>query len=230
MTTLAAPSIRSQLSAATDPWSDCGEADCASVISDAGSPVSVQTVASFSVSSGNALGNGETTGPNLVAVLAHFGVSAQYRNGPLSQTIPAALAQGHEVIVLITSNDYGFPSPGTTIGHWLLCFGDSGGYYQVMQPLGNPPGGSLQNYPQSLLQQADEQEAVEIMEVLPKDQTHGTVPPTSPPTTSPPSGGNALPALLIAGGGAAVVGYALWRRPDLRRELSRPFRVAQGLI
>jgi len=225
MTTLANPTIESQLNAATDPWSDCGEADVASVVNDAGTPVSVTQVVGWALSSGQAITSGryagETSAPNLAAELAHWGVSAQVRYAPLSQTIPAALSRRHEVIVLIDSNNDGLPSAGSGIGHWLLAFGDSNGDYQVMQPLGSPPG-SLQSYSQSLLQSADQQEAVEIMQVLPKDQTAASPPPPYQPPPPVASSGSPLPGLLVVGGGLTVVGYALWRRPDLRRDIMRP--------
>ncbi len=226
MTQLAAPTIRSQLSAALHPWDDCGEADCASVITDAGTDVSVEQVAAWAVATGEAYYNGETNGQQLQAILQHWGVPSSVISAPLSQSIPAALSRSHEVIVLIDSNDYGLPSPGSGIGHWLLAYGDNGGAYQVMQPLGQPPGGSLQSYSQSSLQQADQHLAVEIEVVLPKDRQ--APPPPPGPGTKGKSGGPGivLPAALLLAGGGGIAWWELHSNPDLRQRLAGDVRSA----
>lgn len=222
MTVLAPPTVRAQLSAQLHPWDDCGEADCASVITDAGTSVSVETVANWATATGNDYSNGETDAEQLAAILKHWNVPSIVRSAPMSETIPAALAARHEIIVLLDSNDYGIPQPGTGIGHWLLVYGDGGGDYQVMQPLGNPPGGSLQSYSQSLMQAADQQSAVEINMVLPKDATSAPPPSPLPYQPSTTSGSSLGPGLLVVGAGIGIVGFELWRNPGLRRRLLSP--------
>lgn len=229
MTLLKPPTVRAQLSASTHPFDDCGEADCASAITDAGTNVSVEQVASWAQSSGNSYSNGETDGSQLAAILRHWGVPAAVRYSPLSQTIPAALARSHEVIVLIDSNDYGIPSPGSGIGHWLLVYGDQSSAYQVMQPLGGDPGGMLTQYGQSGLQAADQQQAVEVMEVLPKDGA--PAPPPPPPGqgqggTRSAAPGAILPAVMLLGGGGAVAWWELHRNQALRSRLTGDLRAA----
>ncbi len=177
---LAAPTVVSQLSSPTDPWDACGEACVASVLTDAGSPETAGYVVQQALADGYAQAGGTTTGANLVALLAHFGVPAHEVTEPLSVTIPGALSRKHEVIVLVSSNSDGVPTAGTGIGHWLLAWGQNPQGDQVMNPLNNPAG-QLDLYPFSLLDSCDLKDAVEIDYVLPKDG--GT--PISTPTLSP---------------------------------------------
>lgn len=165
---LAPPTAVSQLSSALDPWDDCGEACVASVVTDAGLPVSVFQVASWATANGSASTNGETTAAQLVAELQHFGVAAAVVALPLSESIPQALSRKHEVMVLVSSNSDGVPTPGTGIGHWLLAYAVGPSGYSVMNPLGSPPG-QLVNYPLATLQACDMVQAVEVERVLPKD-------------------------------------------------------------
>lgn len=177
--TLAAPTVISQLSSPTDPWDACGEADVASVVTDAGIPESAGAVVQWALANGAAQTGGTTTGANLIAELEHFGLSGTEYLQPISETVPAALARKHEVIVLISSDADGNPATPGVAGHWLLIWGqDSTGAYKAMNPLSNPAG-QLIVYPADLLASCDKHDAVEIDYILPKD---GGVPLIAPVT------------------------------------------------
>lgn len=186
--TLAAPTVVSQLSSPTDPWDACGEACVASVLTDAGSPETAGYVVQQALADGYAQTGGTTTGANLVALLAHFGVAAHEVTAPLYETIPEALSRKHEVIVLVSSNSDGVPTAGTGIGHWLLAWGQDPQGDKVMNPLNNPAG-QLDLYSFADLNACDLKDAVEIDRVLVKDNgTPLSSPSLSPGTYTLPSG------------------------------------------
>lgn len=165
--TLAAPTVVSQLSSPTDPWDACGEACVASVLTDAGSPETAGYIVQQALSMGFAQ-SGVTTGANLVALLAKFGIAAHEVNAPMTQTIPGALSRKHEVIVLISSDSDGNPASPGVADHWLLAWGQDATGDKVMQPL-STPAGQLDDYPYALMSAVDKSDAVEIDYILPKD-------------------------------------------------------------
>ncbi len=151
----------------------------ASVVTDAGIPESAGAVVQWALANGAAQTGGTTTGANLIAELEHFGLSGTEYLQPISETVPAALARKHEVIVLISSDADGNPATPGVAGHWLLIWGqDSTGAYKAMNPLSNPAG-QLIVYPADLLASCDKHDAVEIDYILPKD---GGVPLIAPVT------------------------------------------------
>jgi hypothetical protein len=140
----------------------------ASVVTDSGSPWTPSDVVKWAISAGAASANGETTPANLVAELVHYGIPATAVPQSIATALPAALARKHELIVMVSCDTDGNPTTPGTATHWLLAYGISAGGYEVMQPLGSPPG-SLQTYPIALLNSCDQKSCVEVGLVLPKD-------------------------------------------------------------
>jgi hypothetical protein len=175
MTQLADPACISQLSEGALGWNVCGEAECWSILEAFGWSVSLTTLTQLALQLG-ALGNGETSQFVLVALLAHFVVPSHAASLPLAQSIPQALARRHRLIVVVTSDALGNPTPGGAIRHWLGPYGDSGGIYPTLNTLGQPPG-LLHPYGQAQLQACDGQVCVEVDAIAPAD----TPPPSPPP-------------------------------------------------
>lgn len=170
MTQLAAPAPISQLSEGPLGWNVCGEAECWSILQAFGISVSLTALTQLSIQLG-ASRNGETVPQVLVNLLGHYGVPASFGAAPLAGVIPAALIKGHRLIVLVSSNSDGDPTPGQSIGHWVGPFGDDSGVYPTLNTLGSPPG-QIHDYPQPLLQACDLRMFVEVQKVAP-----GSAPP-----------------------------------------------------
>lgn len=178
MTQLSNPAGISQLSEGNLGWNVCGEAECWSVLQAFGINVSLTALTQLALSLG-ATGNGETSAQVLTALLGHYGVPSTFGQLPLAQSIPNAIGRRHRLIVLISSNGLGEPTPGTSIGHWVGPFGFQPGIYPTLNTLGEPPG-LLHAYPQSLLQACDQRLFVEVERVAP-----GDVPPAPPKPAYP---------------------------------------------
>src|ERR1035437_3133178 len=113
MTQLTAPAQISQLSEGTLGWNVCGEAEVWSILQAFGHPTGLVQLTQLALSLG-ASGNGETTEYVLVALLAHYGIPSHWTHLSLAQTIPGALSRRHRLIVVVSSDADGNPTPGTT--------------------------------------------------------------------------------------------------------------------
>lgn len=146
--TLPIPPAYNQLSAKTDPSDDCGETCVAAALTALGHDTTVdQTVA---------VKAGLTSASDLVNLLHAFNSTAVICDGAINTYLPSVLERGHYCIVGITSDGGGNPLPGSSIGHWLLC-------YDTNQYL-NPYGGRLVGY--TNLSACDLRVGVEIVEAL----------------------------------------------------------------
>lgn len=144
---LPTPPPYNQLDVPNSGNNDCGQTDVAAALTALGRPTSPSAV----VAHGPA---GETDAPTLMGLLNAFGSRGMAVGGPISEYLPGALGRTHYCIVGIQSDAGGNPSPGSSIGHWLLCYGE--GLYL------NPYGGRLVEYAD--LSGCDLRTGVEIME------------------------------------------------------------------
>ena len=157
---------------------DCGEAVVASCVIDDGK---AETVRDVEINAGGSVSGG--TGPDqLIKALAAKGIPAV--RVAATGEIDSALSRRHRIIVLIASDHYGNPDPGSTIGHWILCYGFDGANYLFMNPL----GGRLQSIsPATIIEMEREKGhlAVEINKVLAVDATSSPAPPKPAPIPAP---------------------------------------------
>jgi hypothetical protein len=136
---MATPDLVDQLTAGGEfPHEDCGESCVASILFDAGRMSSVFDIERFDLNHGDNPADG-TGGAVHVARLAKAGIAAHTWSADTRTTVRAAFAHGlNRCMVAIFSDHAGNPSPGSGIGHWVLCYGYDPGadVFSVMQPVG----------------------------------------------------------------------------------------------
>ncbi|HEY7350056.1 MAG TPA: hypothetical protein VH599_17185 [Ktedonobacterales bacterium] len=170
MVLLKAPIRINQLTAGGQyPHEDCGESCASSILTDFGRPHSVRDIEDFAKKYGDAPKGG--TGAEVYHALFHqYGVPSILRRGLQADWLLPALDNKHECMVAIWSNHAGDPTPGSTLGHWVIVYGYDDAKYYFM----NPVNEQLQTCSIQQLRDAAQNLGLEITTVLPKDQEGGS--------------------------------------------------------